>query len=1054
VTASGASTSGSATVAAPIEDEFFIFPTSFAQQRLWFLNQLIPDKSVYVADVALRLDGEVDVDALRSALASLIERHESLRTTFVAVDGEPYQRVSARIPVPLQVLDVGSLVQAHDVAKQLARQPFDLEAGPLWRTALLRVAHGSRAAPASSPTREQSLLVVCVHHIVTDGWSMGVFASELSALYNARVTAGDVALAPLPVQYADFAVWQRRELQGKRLAELIGFWRRELDGLSALELPTDRPRPAVPTFRGGSVPVVLDAQSTRGLRELAAQHGATMFMALTAVFAALLARYSRQSDVVIGTPIAGRSHSELERLIGFFVNTIVLRCDLSDDPSYRELLQATREHALGAYAHQDLPFEKLVEELQPQRDLARNPLFQVTLQLHEHSTTDIQVEFGGGDHPRVPLRFAWGKQPGRDLAKFELALDLWSTGCGMAGRLTYSSDLFDRVTAERIARHFAQLVAGVAAEPDLPLSRVTIVSTTEREWELVACNRTARTVSSLHVHELIDAQARRTPDAAAVIDGATNLTYRELTEAANALAHELTGLGAGPDRLVGVRLHRSAKLIVALLGILKSGAAYLPLDPDEPAARRRQILAQANPVAVLDRLPAPDARADPPLVTIKPRDLAYAIYTSGSTGAPKGVLVEHHSLTNYISWFSRSVLSGVTRMPFITRISFDASLKQVFAPLVCGLPVWIVSDEALIDPVTLADQVAAHERVGLNCVPSHWEAILDAIEAGRTPAVSPSLVTLMLGGDPLPQRLADRTFQVLPHVRLWNLYGPTEATSNALAALLEPGAPVTVGLPVDNVRAFVLDRHLQPVPAGVPGELHLAGEGLARGYLNRPELTARQFPTAPYPPYERLYRTGDLVRRLPDGKLQYLGRLDEQINLRGFRIEPGEIDAALLTHPQVRAAATILREEHPGDPRLVSYLVSEPAAATAQLREHLRERLPDYMHPAHLVTLPRLPTTRNGKLDKRALPPPPTTTPAPRARPHTHTQTLIANTWKEVLHLEHVGIHENFFDLGGRSLLLVRVHHRLQQQLPHPPTMLDLFRHPTIHSLANYLTAR
>jgi amino acid adenylation domain-containing protein len=580
---------------------------------------------------------------------------------------------------------------------------------------------------------------------------------------------------------------------------------------------------------------------------------------------------------------------------------------------------------------------------------------------------------------------------------------------------------------------------------------VTILSAAETKRELVAYNQTALRVPSLCVHELIDAQVGRTPDAVAVIDGRSRLSYRELNEAANALAHLLIDLGAGPDRPVALRLPRSPELIVGLLGILKAGAPFLPLDPGDPDARHLQIVSDAQPIATLDRLPVLSASADAPTVRVDPCDVAYAIYTSGSTGSPKGTLIEHHSLANYISWFSRTVLGGASRIPFITRISFDASLKQVFAPLVCGMPVWLPPDEALIDPVTLAREVAAHERVALNCVPSHWQAVLEAIESGRAPLLDTSLVTLMLGGDPLPQRLADRTFRLMPGLRLWNLYGPTEATSNALAALLEPRAPVTIGLPIDNVQAFVLDQHRQPMPAGVPGELHLGGEGLARGYLNQPELTARQFTKNPNPPYQRLYRTGDLVRRLPDGNLQYLGRLDEQIKLRGFRIEPGEIDAALTSHPQVRAATTILREDHPGDPRLVSYVVTEAAISLEDVREHLRRRLPDYMHPAHLVTLASLPTTSNGKIDKHALPPPPANH-APRIRPHTHTQTLIANTWKEVLHLEHVGIHDNFFDLGGRSLLLVRVHARLQQQLAKAPTMLDLFRYPTIHRLAQHLT--
>jgi amino acid adenylation domain-containing protein len=1001
-------------------DEVFVFPTSFAQQRLWFLDRLVPDRQLYVVDVAMRLDGVVDLAALKWAADALVARHESLRTTFIAVDGVPFARVSGGRPVVVEV-DADPL--------EFARRPFNLERGPLLRVCVI---------PA------QSLLLVCIHHIVTDGWSMQIFLQELSALYAAGRSGRSVPLAPLPIQYADFAVWQRNELSGARLQELLAFWRGELAGAPALDLVTDRPRPALPSFQGGSVPVELTPAATRRLQFIAHEDGATLFMALLAVFSVLLNRYSGLDDVMVGTPVAGRTRGELEGLIGFFVNTLVLRIDLVGDPSFRDLLARTRDRAVQAYAHQDLPFEKLVEDLQPERDLSRNPLCQVFFQLAAApSSEDVALaplmdcgarSDSAHTNDQEPC-FTWAPSPlPYKSSKFDLNLSLWDGPGGVGGRLEYSSELFERSTAARMAEHFQVLLEGLVADPNGPISTVPLLPPGDRRY-LDGFNATAEPIPDLCVHELVDAQAARTPDARAVGD----LSYRDLIQIANGLSHHLIARGVGPDSLVALSLPRGPDLVAYVLGVWKAGAAYLPLDPDDPEARRQKILADAHPVLVVsspDAFPAP--RESPPAIAGDPRRIAYAIYTSGSTGTPKAVLAEHRGVVNFLCWFTKAFPEP---LPWITRLAFDASLKQVFAPLITGRPVWISPEESVMDPIALARELSKRRGVALNCVPCQWEAVLDAVESGHAPSLEPCLNTIMLGGERLSQALAARTTAAMPNAKLWNLYGPTEATSVATAALIVSGQDVAIGQPIANVRAVVADRHGEPVPIGVPGELWLSGLGLARGYLRRPELTNERFV---HRGGQRFYRSGDRVRRRADGALEFLGRLDEQIKLGGLRIEPGELESHLCTHPRVKAAAVILR-----DGQLVAYVTGD--ATPDSLREYLRARVPAAMIPARIETLRAFPRTANGKIDKRSLPAPA----APIRQSRTALGRLereIAGVWQEVLGVTEVGVHDNFFDLGGRSLLLVRVQARLTKRLNREISILELFRWPTIHSIAAHLT--
>jgi amino acid adenylation domain-containing protein len=987
---------------------------SFGQQRLWFMAQLDPVSPVYNTVTSVPLpDRGVDLDALQWAVDAMVERHESLRTTFVAIDGEPFARLNP---------DTRVAVELDAPPTALARRPFDLERGPLLRVCVLR---------------SQKLLVVCMHHIITDAWSMTIFLQELWLLHAARARGEAVMLPPLPISYADYAVWQRRELSGSRLQVLLEFWCAELAGLPVLDLATDRPRPLVPTLQGGSVPVHIPEEVTAGLRLLAREQGATLFMAVLAAFSLLLSRYTGQDCVVVGSPVAGRTRSELEGLIGFFVNTIVLRCDLRGEPSFRELLARIKQTAIRAYTHQDLPFEKLVEDLQPERDLSRNPLHQVMFRLEKTASVaapDMPVTVA------APATFSAPGMPGiveKETSIFDLSLDLWDGLGGLSGKLEYSKELFEQATVERLVGHFEVLLEGLIAQPDAPAHLIPLMSVSERE-QLDAFNATTAPVPNQCVHELIDAQSIRTPDAPAV----GGLKYRDLVQAANGVAQHLISCGAGPDTLIGVSLTRGPALVIALLGILKAGAAYLPLDPDDPPARLDQIIADASPLLVLtDAGTLPPPRPDLPLPLGDPASLAYAIYTSGSAGAPKAVLVEHRSLTNHCIAFAREArLSEADRVLQFASPSFDVAAEEIFPTLIAGGTVIPRSGHRVPSVTDLIAQIENDQVTVVNVPSGYWHEWVEAMENGsaRVPA---SLRLVIIGSERVePTRVSSWHRQVGHRPALLHAYGVSEATITSLVHWTEDDT-VVLGFPLANVEAVVAGRHGEPLPIGVPGELWLAGAGLARGYLRRPALTAERFVRRQG---RRFYRSGDRVRRRADGALEFLGRLDQQLKLGGLRIEPGEIEGQLRGHPGVKAAAVVLREG-----QLVAYVAG--AAAPEALREHLRARLPAWMVPSHFELLVALPRTANGKLDRRALPAP--SAPARRGRaPVGRLERQIAAVWREVLGVAEVGVHDTFFDLGGQSLLLVRVQARLAKGLNREIPILELFRRPTIHALATYLS--
>jgi len=1061
------------------------FPPSFAQKRLWFLEQLEPGRPIYNVPVAFRLDGPLDVPALERSLGEVRRRHESLRTTFRTLGGQPVQVVAPPAPpgppaaLDLPVSDLTGLAagererRALELAGAAAQRPFDLERGPLLRASLLRLGP------------ERHVLLLCLHHIVSDGWSMGVLMNELGALYGAFRAGRPSGLPDLPIQYADYARWQSAWLTGEVLERQLAYWTEKLGGAPpALELPADRPRPAAATFRGATLARDLPGDLAQGLLDLGRREGATPFMTLLAAFQALLHRYTGQEDIVVGSPIANRTRAETEGLIGFFVNTLVLRTDLGGDPTFRELLRRVREVTLEAYAHQDLPFERLVEALQPGRDLSHTPLFQVMLVLQNAQAQGLDL--GGVTVTPLEVHNA--------ASKFDLSLFAWEKADGLATAVEYSTDLYDASRIERLLGHLETLLRGVVAGPDQRLSQLPVLSAAERRQVVVEWNATAGPYPNAErVHDLFSAQARRTPDAvAATLDG-QDVTYSELDRRANRLAHHLQDLGVGPDVVVGICLERSLEMAVAVLGVLKAGGAYLPLDPAYPAQRLAFMLEDARaPVLLTQARLAPNLPAGgaavvhldagwdgiaaasdaAPRCAATPDSLAYVIYTSGSTGIPKGVAMPHRPLVNLIAWqLSRSACGAGARTLQFTSLSFDVAFQELFATW-CGGGTLVMIGEAARQDLAALPRLLAERGVDRLFLPfvalQHLaEACAPAGAQAGAGVPAPRLKEVITAGERLEVTPAiARLFSGLPGATLDNQYGPSE--SHVVTAFKLEGPPEEwpalppIGRPITNAAMYILDGHLKAVPVGVPGELYIGGVALARGYLDRPELTAERFVDSPFGGDQpggaagRLYRTGDLGRFLQDGNIEFLGRADHQVKVRGFRVEPGEVEATLRRCPGVRDAVVVGREHGPGDTRLVAYLVrgggeGEPAPAVEDLRAFVRERLPEYMAPSAFVLLERLPLTPSGKVDRRALPAPEAAALAPRAAhvpPRTPREETLARIWTRVLGRERVGVNDNFFDLGGHSLLATQVMSGIKQSFHVELPLRVLFERPTVAGLA------
>ncbi|MFL6289705.1 MAG: amino acid adenylation domain-containing protein, partial [Thermoanaerobaculia bacterium] len=1013
------------------EDGVFVFPASYAQQRLWFLDQLAPGSPVYNLPFAWRLRGPLDPLALEAALAGLVARHEPLRTTFAVEEGEPVQVVAPPGPGSFPFLPVVNLAalpaqrrepEARRLVAAEAARPYDLERGPLFRAALLRLGG------------EDHALLAGFHHAVADGWSLGVFQSELAFLYRAR-TAGVPALLPaLPIQYADFAVWQRDLLED--LERQLAWWKARLDGAPlVLELPF-RPRPPVSSHRGAWRSLEIPRPVSEAVREVARSAGATLFMSLLAAFEVLLHLCTGREDLLVGTPVSGRTLVETEGLIGLFVNTVVLRTGLAGAATFRELLARVRESALGAFAHQDVPFERLVEELQPERSLALNPLVQVTFSLQERASER------GPELEGLTVAPLEAGDRGEGAVKFDLALFAEETPQGLRVRLDWDADLLDGTDALRLLESYRALLKGIADDPGRPLWSLPVLAGESRHQLLVEWNDTAAPGSGRTLPERFAAQAARTPEAVALVHGEDTLTYAELDARSNRLARRLRARGVGPESRVGIALGRTPDLIVALLAVQKAGGAYVPLDPAYPRERLATILEDAQaglaePVLITDagsfapEEGAEDAGPLPPLAG--PGNLAYLIYTSGSTGRPKGVAIEHRSAAALLDW-AAGVFGPEETVLASTSVTFDLSVFEIFLTLTRGGTLVLAENALALSELPARDSVTL-----INTVPSAIGALL------RDAGLPASVRTVNLAGEPLKRALVEALYAVPTVESVYNLYGPSEDTTYSTWTRVARGEEPTIGVPVANTRAHVLDRWFRPLPVGVPGELFLAGAGLARGYLNRPDLTAAAFVPDPFRDGERLYRTGDLVRRLPDGRLDFLGRIDHQVKVRGFRIELGEVESHLLAHPGIREAVVLALGEG-SDRSLAAFVVGE-----GDLRSWLELRLPAYMVPASFVFLDALPLTPNGKVDRKAL--------AGRApgrvdrdvtpdAPRTAAEELIAGIWQDVLKIGRVGAHDNFFSLGGHSLLATQLVSRVRELFRADLPLRALFEAPTVAGLA------
>ncbi|MEM1290627.1 MAG: amino acid adenylation domain-containing protein [Cyanobacteria bacterium P01_H01_bin.162] len=1133
-------------------------PVSFAQQRLWFLEQMQQEGAVYNIPLAIQVEGFLDETAFNRSFNDLIERHEALRTRFITIDGQPMQAVSAPAPITIKQQDLRSLPSSEretEVRRQAiaaAQTRFDLTQAPLLRVKLLQLAE------------LESVVLLTMHHIIADGWSMEVLLQELAWLYRAHLTGADPTLPALPIQYGDFAVWQREWLQGEVLERQLSYWREQLSGtLPVLQLPTDFPRARVQTFRGAVEDFALSAELSDHLKSLAQEQSTTLFVTLLTAFKVLLFRYTGQPDVLVGIPIANRNRAEVEGLIGFFVNTLVLRSRLIPEATFLDVLEQLKVTTYQAYEHQDLPFEKLVEVLQPERDLSYNPLFQVKFRLENAPQSAISLP--GLTLKPLPQAYS--------TAKLDLSVDLYETPDGIVGGFEYNRDLFEPATIRRMVAHFQTLLAGIAAAPHQPIAELPLLTAAEQHQQLVEWNDTQMPYArDRGFHHLFEAQAARTPDAIAVVFDdlePQQLTYAELNHRSNQLAHHLQALGVGPEMIVGICLARSPEMIIALLAVLKAGGAYLPLDPAYPPERLSFMLADsqaavlitkstllATSQAVVDSahptvqmvdltrdrvaITAQPTHSPTPLLPYSPAALAYLIYTSGSTGTPKGVLVSHGGLTNLTEDKIRvcDVRSGDCVLQFFS-FSFDACIPEIIMALATGARLLLAPNETLLPGPGLADLLRRHRVTHITITPS----ALVSVPYGDFP----DLRMVLVGGEAPSPELINTWSQGR---RFINAYGPTETTVNASMVPCGNGQPLQPTLrPSANKQLYVLDDQLQLLPVGAIGELHIGGIGLARGYRNRPALTADRFVPNPFygkaegrrqkaegnreqelgnreqgignrqnlelktqfleqriqspelepnpsthPPFysPTLYKTGDLACHLPDGRIKLLGRIDDQAKIRGFRVEPAEIENQLNQHPDVKASVVIVREDLPGDKRLVAYVVKaeggrqkgtgnreqgignreqeesrtddpEPIHPSTHppihsptspfpLRQFLSERLPHYLVPSNFVPLDALPLTPNGKVDVRSLPAPAlesqeTTYVAPR----NEAETALAEIFSQVLSVERVGIHDDFFELGGHSLLATQLVAQLLNCFAVEVTVIDLFEAATVAGLAQRL---
>lgn len=1051
------------TQASSVDSEVFAFPMSFAQQRLWFLDQLEPGSPAYNIPSAYRLAGPLNAPALELSFREIIRRHETLRTRFTLIDGEPMQLVGLSAEFTLPTVDFRGLDSSEPLrwCREEARRPFNLSSEPLFRVYLLRCSD------------DEHILFLNVHHIVSDGWSMSLLLRELAHLYEAFSQGKTQALPELPIQYADFVLWQKDRLQGAALEAQISYWRNQLAGSDALKLPADYSRPTGEGNLGAHRSLALSSELTDQLMTLSRQQGVTLFMTLLAAFQILLHRYTQQGDIVVGSPIAGRNHQETEALIGLFVNTLVLRTDLSGDPTFTELLRCVRKVALEAYDHQDLPFERLVQELNPDRTLSQNPLFQVMFALQ--NATEFTLTLPNLTVSRVDISSG--------ITKFDLSLTITESGDSLRASFSYNTGLFAAETIQRWLKHYEVLLHGLATYPDRRLSELPILTDHEKHQLLGAWNDTQRDYpKDKCIHELFAEQADSNPDAVALIDEDRQLSFRELNQRANQVARHLKKFGVGADVLVGICMERSVEMIVGLLAILKAGGAYVPLDPSYPKERLVFMLQDCGapvliaPRALVDvfindavkhtfKIISLDTdwekiaqESDRNLAVATASDsLAYVIYTSGSTGQPKGVAVSHRAVNRLVLNTDYAQLTSTDVVAQASNVSFDAATFEIWGALLNGARLVLVAKDTLLSPPAMSTAI---ERYGITTL--FLTTALFNHMVGQIPAALGKLQCLLFGGEVADPQKVKELLRNGPPKRLLHVYGPTETTTFAssywVKAVAADAATVPIGRPIANTEIYILDAHLNPVPIGVSGELYIGGAGVARGYLNRPELTAEKFVQSPFSnePGARLYRTGDLARYLSDGNIEFVGRIDNQVKIRGYRIELGEIEAALGQHPAIHECIALMREDSPGDKRLVAYVVAatERAAAPDELRMFLNERLPNFMIPAVFVFIAALPLTPNGKVDRKTLPLPVLDQGGSNDRyvaPRTAAEKLLAEIWSEILQVDRVGVDDNFFELGGHSLVALRLVGEMEKRLDCNVPVALLFEFPSIARLASQL---
>ncbi|MEH1870989.1 non-ribosomal peptide synthetase [Nostoc sp.] len=1062
-------------------EEVFVFPVSFAQQRLWFLDQLIPNNTIYNVPTVIRLTGSLNLTALEQTFNEIVHRHETLRTTFIVLDGQPLQAIPAEscanapsLTIPISVLDLQLLpdgkreVEVNNIINAEIEDPFNLSSGLLLRVKLLVL------------SKTEYILLLNMHHIICDDWSIGVLIRELGILYTAFAQNQPSPLLELPLQYADFAHWQREWLQGEVLQTQLTYWQQQLNGISMLHLPTDKLRPAIQSYQGATQFFELPKKLTDALEKLSQQEGVTFFMTLLAAFKTLLYRYTYQEDIAVGSPIANRNHSEIEGLIGFFVNALVLRSNLSGNPTFKELLHRVREVTLGAYSQQDLPFDKLVEELHPERNLSHNPLFQVVFSLQNAPMSALELPGLVPSFMNIDLK----------KTRFDLELHLWKCSDdfrslwganweyseGLRGLIVYNTDLFDKATISRMLDHFKTLLSSIVANPEQRIGNLPLLSEAELHQVLVEWNNT--NVNYPHdkcIHQLFEEQVQHHPDCIAVIFGNEQLTYQELNNRSNQLAQYLQKIGVGSEILVGICISQSIEMIVGLLGILKAGGAYLPLDSSYPQERLKFMLEDAqvsvlltqekllksfqwflNPIICIDKNWEIITQENKNNLesSVTSHNLAYVIYTSGSTGKPKGVAIIHKAVNRLVCNTNYIKLSPSDKIAQASNTSFDAATFEIWGALLNGAQLVGVSKDVILSPDEFALQLQQKQISVLFLTTALFQQIVRDV-----PQAFASLRYLLFGGETVNIRWIKKILQYGAPKHLVHVYGPTENTTFSsyyyIPELPETTAFIPIGRPIANTKIYILDTHLQPLPIGVTGELYIGGDGLAREYLNHPALTTEHFITNYFTNNSktRLYKTGDLARYLLDGNIEFLGRVDNQVKIRGFRIELSEIEAVLSEHPAVRETVVIADEDIPDNKYLVAYIVlsgEKVSKLTFTLRDFLKEKLPEYMVPTAYVVMESIPLTANGKVDRRALPRPDIVTfdKYDYVAPRSQVEELLTEIWSKVLGKEQIGVYDNFFELGGHSLLATQLISRIRDTFQIDVTVRNLFEAPTIEQLA------